>query len=94
MSLVKLGRARLCLALPRQREPLRSIKNPILYDLFESYALAAQTFDNLRKERPRREKLVAEYQSLCLDLQAEVISLLIRTGHAGQQALEFRLGDH
>lgn len=78
MSLVKLGRARLSLALPRQREQLRSTKHPTLYDLFECYALAAQTADNLVKERPRREELVTEYQSICLGLQAEVVSLLIR----------------
>ena len=78
MSLVKLGRARLCLALPRHREQLRSAKTPTLYDLFESYALAAQTVDNLLKERPRREELVKEYQGLCLDMQAEVVTLLKR----------------
>jgi len=83
MSLVKLGRARLCLALPRHREQLRSTKNPALYDLFESYALAAQTLDNLLRERPRREALVAEYRSLCLDLQAEIVSFLIHIHNAG-----------
>ncbi len=78
MSLVKLGRARLCLVLPRHREQLRSARNPTLYDLFESYALAAQTVDKLLKEQPRREQLVNEYQMICLDLQAEVVALLSR----------------
>lgn len=76
MSLVKLGRARLSLVLPRHREQLRAARNPALYDLFESYALAAQTLDNLLSEHPRREGLVNEYQALCLDMQAEVVSLL------------------
>ncbi|KRD56466.1 hypothetical protein [Ensifer sp. Root278] len=78
MSLVKLGGARLSLVLPHHREQLRSARNPTLYDLFESYALAAQTVDNLLKEHPRREELINEYQALCLDMQAEVVSLLDR----------------
>ncbi len=77
MSLIKLGRARLCLALPRHREQLRSTKTPVLYDLYESYALAAQTVDRLSLEHPRRQELIQEYQDICLDLQAEVVALLV-----------------
>ncbi len=76
MSLVKLGRARLSLVLPYHREQLRAARNPTLYDLFESYALAAQTLDRLLTEHRRREELINEYQALCLDMQAEVIALL------------------
>ncbi len=76
MSLIKLGRARLCLTMPRHRELLLSIKTPALYDLFGSYALAAQNYDSLRSEQPRQEELMREYQGICLDLQAELFALL------------------
>lgn len=76
MSLVKSGRARLALALPRHREQLRSLKDHHLDDLLEAYALAAQALDGLLREVPRRDELVREYQDLCLDLQTEVVALL------------------
>jgi len=76
MGLVHLGRARLAMALPRHRVQLRSTKNHQLYDLFEAYALASTTLDNLLREVPRREELISEYQQICLDLQAEVVALL------------------
>lgn len=47
MSLVKSGRARLALALPRHREQLRSLKDHRLDDLLEAYALAAKALDGL-----------------------------------------------
>ncbi|OCP16677.1 hypothetical protein BC360_29465 [Ensifer sp. LC163] len=78
MSLVQNGRARLALALPRHRGHLRSVKSHELDDLFESYALAAKKLDDLRREVPRQEELILEYQSLCLDMQADVVALLER----------------
>lgn len=86
MSLVKLGRARLSLVLPYHREQLRAARNPTLYDLFESYALAAQTLDRLLTEHRRREELINEYQALCLDMQAEVIALLKQIELAAPQS--------
>ena len=76
MGLMHLGRARLAMALPRHRPQLRSTKDQLLYDLFEAYALASTTLDNLRREIPRREELISEYQQICLDLQADAITLL------------------
>ena len=76
MSLVKSGRARLALALPRHREQLRSLKDHRLDDLLEAYALAAKALDGLLREVPRRDELVREYQDLCLDLQTDVVALL------------------
>ncbi|WP_245281591.1 hypothetical protein [Ensifer sp. ZNC0028] len=57
-----------------------------MYDLFESYALAAQTLDNLLKEHPRRGELINEYQTLCLDMQAEVVALLKQIELAAPQS--------
>ncbi|THK36377.1 hypothetical protein EHS39_19585 [Ensifer sp. MPMI2T] len=76
MSLVRNGRARLALALPRHRQKLRAIKNQEMEDLFEAYALAAGAIESLRNEFPLREELLREYQNLCLDMQAEVIAFL------------------
>lgn len=78
MSLVKIGRARLALALPGHRELLRSIKHRQLDDLFEDYAVAAMAFDKFLREVPRTEELVREYESICLDMQAEAVALLAR----------------
>ncbi|UAX97415.1 hypothetical protein LAC81_22555 [Ensifer adhaerens] len=78
MGLVQLGRARLSLVLPRHRELLRMTKNHQLYDLFEAYARESMTLDSLLRELPRREKQVSKHQQICLDLQAEVVTLLTR----------------
>lgn len=80
MSLVRNGRARLALALPHHREQLRIVKSLELDALFEAYAIAAMTLENLRKENPPREDVMLEYQGLCLDMQAEAVQLLERHG--------------
>ncbi|MFK0276216.1 hypothetical protein ACIQUG_21235 [Ensifer sp. NPDC090286] len=76
MGLVQLGRARLAMALPQHRKQLRDAKSQRLYDLFEEYARAASKLDELQRETPRREMLIARYQQTCLDLQSDTILLL------------------
>ncbi|KQU84487.1 hypothetical protein C6558_11995 [Ensifer sp. NM-2] len=76
MSLLKLGRARLGMALPRHRGWLLATKDRRLDDLFESYALASTTLDNLRREMHHREALIDEYEGVCRDLQVDVVTLL------------------
>jgi hypothetical protein len=76
MSLLKLGRARLGMALPRHRGWLLTTKDPRLDDLFECYALASTALDNLQRELPRREALIEEYEEVCGNLQADVVELL------------------
>ncbi|OMQ42088.1 hypothetical protein BKP54_25460 [Ensifer sp. 1H6] len=76
MSLLKLGRARLGMALPRHRRWLLAIKDERLDDLFECYALASTTLDKLLREVPRREALIDEYEEVCRDLQVDVVELL------------------
>jgi CRISPR/Cas system-associated endonuclease Cas3-HD len=78
MSLVRNGRARLALALPHHRERLRHTKSRELDDLYEEYAVAAEMLERLQKETPRREELIAEYEGLCLSIQAAVVELLER----------------
>lgn len=79
MRLMHLGRARLEMALPRHRPQLRQAREPCLLDLFEAYALAASTLEDLRQEYPARVELINEYQKICADLQAEVVILLTLT---------------
>lgn len=76
MSLLELGRARLAMVLPRHREQLRGAMEERICELFEAYALASTTFDNLEREMTRREDLIYEYRQICLDLQAEVVTML------------------
>ncbi|WP_457579494.1 hypothetical protein [Ensifer adhaerens] len=79
MRLMHLGRARLGMALPRYRPQLRQAREPCLLDLFEAYALAATTLDDLMQEYPARVELISEYRQVCSDLQAEVVVLLTLT---------------
>ncbi|WP_234803973.1 hypothetical protein [Ensifer adhaerens] len=67
------------MALPRYRPQLRQARDPSLLDLFEAYALAASTLDELLQEYPARIELVTEYRQVCADLQAEVVVLLTLT---------------
>lgn len=76
MSLLELGRARLAMVLPHHREQLRSAMDDYSRELFEAYALASTTLDNLEREMSRREDLIHEYHQICLDLQAEVLTML------------------
>jgi len=79
MRLMQLGRARLAMALPRHRPQLRQARERCLLDLFEAYALASSTLDELLREYAARIELIAEYQQICADMQAEVVALLTRT---------------
>lgn len=78
MSLLELGRARLAIVLPHHREQLRSAMDDYSRELFEAYALASTTLDNLEREMSRREDLIHEYHQICLDLQAEVLTMLTK----------------
>jgi len=71
MSLLELGRVRLAMVLPRHRA-----MNERICELFEAYALASTTLDKLEREMTRREHLIHEYRQICLDLQAEVMTML------------------
>lgn len=75
-SLAKIGRARVALALPRQREQLRSLEGE-QYDLLsETYALAAMRVDELLMNQYPEQDLVNEYREICLDIQEDITLLL------------------
>ncbi|MBD9638556.1 hypothetical protein IB277_19825 [Ensifer sp. ENS07] len=77
-SLAKIGRARVALALPRQREQLRALEAEQFDLLFETYALAAMRVDELLRKRSPEQDLVDEYREICLDIQEDIALLLGR----------------
>ncbi|WP_240545216.1 hypothetical protein [Sinorhizobium fredii] len=62
------------MALPQFRKQLLSMKSRELDDLFEAYARAAKTLEKLHLED--QPELLADYQTRCLHIQAEVLRLL------------------
>lgn len=88
MRLMHLGRARLGMVLPPYRPQLRLARDPGLLDLFEAYALAASALDELLQEYPVRIELIQEYQQICADLQADVVTLLTLTDERLWSSLE------
>ncbi|MBW0367271.1 hypothetical protein [Ensifer adhaerens] len=75
-SLAKIGRARVALALPRQREQLRALEGEQYDLLFETYALAAMRVDELLMNQSPEQDLVNEYREICLDIQEDITLLL------------------
>ncbi|OAP43744.1 hypothetical protein [Sinorhizobium americanum] len=76
IALAKAGRARLRLALPHHREQVISTHSTAFQSLCRVYEIAALTADDLRKEVPCREELLAEYEQLCRDIQADAVAML------------------
>ncbi|PDT50823.1 MULTISPECIES: hypothetical protein [Sinorhizobium] len=76
MSLVRVGRARLAMALPQCRKQLLSVKSRELDDLFEAYALAAEALERFALEEPQQADLTAEYRDICAGIETEVLQLL------------------
>jgi hypothetical protein len=60
IAMAKAGRARLRLALPHHRDLVVSNHSLAFRSLCIAYEVAALTVDDLRKEIPRREELLAE----------------------------------
>ena len=77
-SLAKIGRARVALALPRQRGQLRALEAEQFDLLFETYTLAAMRVDELLRKRSPEQDLVDEYREICLDIQEDIALLLGR----------------
>ncbi|WKL39025.1 hypothetical protein Q1M64_05140 (plasmid) [Sinorhizobium meliloti] len=69
--LVRAGRARLRLALPRYRDKLPSAHRLAFQSLCRVYEV-----DELRKEVPCREELLAEFEDLCRSIEAAAVAML------------------
>ncbi|MCA1368060.1 hypothetical protein I6F15_11670 [Bradyrhizobium sp. BRP14] len=76
IAMAKAGRARLRLALPHHRDLVVSNHSLAFRSLCTAYEVAALTVEDLRKEIPRREELLEEYEKLCRDIEADAVAML------------------
>ncbi|KQW63372.1 hypothetical protein ASD02_01630 [Ensifer sp. Root1252] len=76
LAMRRVGRARLRLALPAYREELLSIHTVAFLSLCEFYAASVLMVDDLRKEDPVRAELLAEYETMCRDMEADSVAMM------------------
>ncbi|MDW9895818.1 hypothetical protein GOB10_08515 [Sinorhizobium meliloti] len=76
IPLIRAGRARLRLALPRYRDKIQSTHRLAFQSLCRVYEVTALMFDELRKEVPCREELLAEYEDICRGIEADAVAML------------------
>lgn len=76
IALVKAGRARLRLALPRYRDKIPCTHRLAFQSLCRVYEVTALMVDELRKEVPCREDLLVEYEDLCRRIEADAVAML------------------
>lgn len=76
IALVRAGRARLMLALPRHRDKIPCTHRMAFQSLCRIYEVTALMRDELRKEIPCRGELLAEYQELCRGIEADAVAML------------------
>jgi hypothetical protein len=67
------------LKLPALRGQLQMLsgRSSTLLSLCDAFDEASSTLDRLRLESARNGKLIAEYETLCLDIEGEVIDLCL-----------------
>lgn len=66
------GRRKLMLRLPDIRHHLAGITSETLSEMFEAYDLAVDALDRFRTQRPSEDRLITEYEQLCLEIEQEV----------------------
>jgi hypothetical protein len=66
------GRRKLMLRLPDIRHRLVGMTGETLGEIFEAYDLAVDALDRFRNGCPREDKLITEYEQLCLEIEQEV----------------------
>jgi hypothetical protein len=76
IPLIRAGRARLRLALPRHRDIIPSTRTPAFQSLCRTYEVTALMVDKLRKEVPCRAELLAEYEQICRGIEADADTML------------------
>ncbi|RVE90131.1 hypothetical protein [Sinorhizobium meliloti] len=76
IPLIRAGRARLRLALPRHRDIIPKTRTPAFQSLCRTYEVTALMVDKLRKEVPCREELLAEYEQICRGIQDDADAML------------------
>ncbi|QKN14706.1 hypothetical protein HR059_09575 [Sinorhizobium meliloti WSM1022] len=76
IPLIRAGRARLRLALPGYRDKIPSSHRLAFQSLCRVYEVTALMVDELRKEVPCREELLAEYEEICRGIEADAVAML------------------
>ncbi|EHK75190.1 hypothetical protein SM0020_24820 [Sinorhizobium meliloti CCNWSX0020] len=76
IALVRAGRARLRLALPPYRDKIPNTHRLAFQSLCRVYEVTALMVDELRKEVPCREELLAEYEEICRGIEADAVAML------------------
>lgn len=61
------------LRLPDIRHRLAGITSDTLGEMFEAYDLAVDALDRFRTQRPHEDRLISEYEQLCLEIEQEVV---------------------
>lgn len=61
------------LRLPAIRHHLAGTISETLSEMFEAYDLAVDALERFRNQSPREDKLVAEYEQLCRDIEQDVV---------------------
>jgi hypothetical protein len=75
------GLVKLMLRLPALRGQLQivSAKNPCMFSLCGAFEDASSTLDRLRKEKTgENQSVIREYETLCVELEREIIELCDR----------------
>lgn len=76
IPLIRAGGARLRLALPDYRDEILSTHRLAFQSLCKVYEATALMVDELRKEVPCREELLAEYEEMCRRIEDDAVAML------------------
>lgn len=63
------GRRKLMLRLP----DIRRLLARMVTEMLEAYDLAGDALDRFRKQSPKEENLIREYEQLCREIEQEVL---------------------
>ncbi|MBP2449055.1 hypothetical protein [Rhizobium leguminosarum] len=67
------GRRKLMLRLPEFRRALVDQASEALGEIFEAYDLAVDALDRFRRQHPRPQMLINEYEQVCREIEQEVV---------------------
>lgn len=65
------GRRKLMLRLPEFRRALAGQASEELGEIFEAYDLASNALDRFRRQHPRQQTLINEYEQVCREIEEE-----------------------
>ncbi|MBX5009534.1 nodulation protein [Rhizobium lentis] len=73
------GLARLMMRLPATRATIRAAaaNDPDLYEMCGTYGEACAVLDLMRRDRSADPAIIAEYESICREIEAEVLLTLL-----------------